>query len=147
MWPLNINSFGLVNYWCGKELLFIMINSKISKNWLSVVAFHNFEIHTYTYNWSLQPSCQDYNLASDTNNVVWLLILYICVRTYRLKSNPNYRFFWEASHDSFIYSSEFMPEIWWKKVAEKKYFFFFFFANFVLLCDCCFYTSVAGPTD
>ena len=47
---------------------------------------------TYIHNWSLQPF-RAIDLVSHTTNVN----MYICVRTYSLKSTPNDRFFEKLS--------------------------------------------------
>ena len=82
---------------------------------------HLYNTHTYTYNWPLQPFCQDYGLASHTTHVV-------CVnfigewRDLQFNVDSERQIFWETFHGSFNLLSQILPG----KIADEIYFFFVF---------------------
>ena len=64
------------------------------------------KMHTYIYNWSLQPFSQDYVLASHTTHVV--CVNYIREwRDLQFYASPNGRFFEKLFHGKFIYAQIF----------------------------------------
>ena len=83
-------------------------------------------IHTYRHNWPLQPSSQDYGLASHTTHVE-------CVNFIREWQNLRFnvdserQIFEKLFHGRFILLSEFLPEIYWEKNVEVFFCFIFCF--------------------
>ena len=73
------------------------------------------------------PSVRIINLVSHITFVVCVLILFISVRTYSLKSTPNDRsFFWETFHGNFLIYSQSSCQKFAETKSPKKYFVFYF---------------------
>ena len=91
----------------------------------------NYSIH----NWPLQPSSQDYGLASHTTHVV-------CVNFIREWRNLQFnvdserQIFEKLFHGRFNLLSEFLPEMCWEEVAEEIFFIYHFFFFFFWWLTC-----------
>ena len=70
---------------------------------------------------SLQHLSPDYDLASHTTYIVYVcvLILYIIIGAYNLKSTLKDSFLWETFHGNFYFPSEFLQEFSDRKSVKK----------------------------
>ena len=116
-----INAFNL----CNKLLqYFSFINLFISICATYCCNIFNL-LHTYIYNWPLQPFSQDYSLASHINHVV--CVNFICEwRDLQFNIDSWRQIFWETFSWQVYFLSEFLPETCWEEVAEEIFSYFIF---------------------
>ena len=83
-------------------------------------------IYTYIIG-DFNPSVRIIKLVSHTTYVVCVNFLYISGWDLQFKVNSKRQICWETFHGSFIYYSEFLPEICWEDIAEEILFYVFCF--------------------
>ena len=77
-------------------------------------------MHTYIYNWSLQPVSQDYDLASHTTYVACFHFIHEW-QDLQFKVDSERQIFLRNVFLSFYLLSEFLPEIYGVEVTEKMF--------------------------